>query len=1412
MKSDMEMLCRVPGRDGMFRKMRTACVLAVALLLLSILPARAATPITYQYIYDSAGQLSDVIDSTGVIVQYVYDAGGNVVQINRSTASGSLSVLSFNPASGTPGSSVTLVGTGFSTTPGNNAVTFNGVTATVTSATPNTLTVTVPTTASSGLIGVTVGANSVSSSTSFNVIAAPTITSISPPYLLTGTTGATIVVTGVNLTGSTFSFQPATVPAAITITNAVITATTATLTVTTGTTAASPILVATNGVGNSGVFASTNNSLAILIPSQDSDGDGLTNAQEVALGTNPLNPDTDGDGMPDGWEVRFGTNPLVNDAANPSAAADGLTNIQEYLGGTDPTNKDRTVPVVNTISTVTNSSGTFINSAVVLVFNHAMLNPTQIAALQAILAKDTNGVMTVTGGGSTVIGTTTFSSDGTQLTFQPAANLMVSTTYTVTASAFRTLTGIPMATAFSGTFTTNAIADLTPPTIVRTTPYSGESGIPTNASFGIQFSKKIDGTTLVTGANTTGNTCAFPTVSGNGSGTEKFITVMMYDNSVPGGCYLPTSVKLDSSGTIATLTPINPLPVGRQIYVFINQNGTIQDLVGNKLAGGPQYYFYTGFLPDTTPPAISGFSPQNGDAGISVNAQVMLQFTGPINEISAISGVQITQNGITVPGSFSFQNGDTQLIFTPTNPYLSAPVTVATTSGVTDYSGNVISNTVSFTFTVDTPALTSHPFVTQANPPNNIVGIGRNVTLQAQFNTRINQLTVLPTSFIVADSNSGNAVPGTLTVNPARRIASFVPSAPYAANERYCWYLNSSYSTTSITDLYGNTLNGFAWCFTTGANNDTTPPVVTQVTPSNGAGTNGTPGVPLNSLVSVQVSKPLSQLAFPTEAGGVVLPLTVGPGPDGGSAAYDAGFFAGGSSITLTVGGHGQLCNCNFYTNPDGSMYQTPSSNYAYAVQGATGYPTTSGGDGTNHFTGGGENLDVSGTKHFGFAGKQTTDTTDPAAIRLGALVGTFKSQPTNLDWFVIGYGSTIQVPAGGADLYLAVNDSYNPDNLGSYSVKISTASTSTPVVTLTNGGTPVAGAASLSSDGLTVNFVPAVQLAANGNFTINVQNATDYVGNVITPFSSTFSTGTVADTSNGFIISFAPVTGQGQGSGALATKVPVSSSIVLSYSKLVDPLTVNASSIYIYRTSDNLQISGTYSVDNSGNNSPGGVVTFTPSANFPSSSTIQVIANYSGNYVTDFSGNSFVNNSEQFATAGTADLVAPTVTSVTPLNNSTSLGLNTVVTLTFSKPLNPGTVNSGTFNLFNGNCVPPINNCSQRMNPSVGISADHQVVTMSVGLPQNATITVVATSGVQDLAGNPLADFASTFTTVQLTSGTRPSVIAERPGNGNSGIPANSPVILFVNEVLNPTTVNSTSLNVSQNGVLVPGTICAER
>ncbi len=74
----------------------------------------------------------------------------------------------------------------------------------------------------------------------------------------------------------------------------------------------------------------------------DADGDGLSNAYELAHGLNPYNRDSDGDGIPDGWEVAHGLNALDPSDAGLDPDGDGYTNLQEYLAGTDPQ-----VPIAN---------------------------------------------------------------------------------------------------------------------------------------------------------------------------------------------------------------------------------------------------------------------------------------------------------------------------------------------------------------------------------------------------------------------------------------------------------------------------------------------------------------------------------------------------------------------------------------------------------------------------------------------------------------------------------------------------------------------------------------------------------------------------------------------------------------------------------------------------------------------------------------------------------------------------------------------------------------------------------------------------------------------------------------------------------------------------------------------------------
>lgn len=123
------------------------------------------------------------------------------------------------------------------------------------------------------------------------------------------------------------------------------------------------------------------------------------------------------------------------------------------------------------------------------------------------------------------------------------------------------------------------------------------------------------------------------------------------------------------------------------------------------------------------------------------------------------------------------------------------------------------------------------------------------------------------------------------------------------------------------------------------------------------------------------------------------------PGTTAADSKLDMGFFAGGDVLNISVSGTILLEPLQYglyETNPDGSLAAPVTDpNYLYANVGATGYPTVGGGDGINHYPGGGMNYDWESATVYGFAGKATTDTTDPATIRFGCVVATFLNDPS---------------------------------------------------------------------------------------------------------------------------------------------------------------------------------------------------------------------------------------------------------------------------------------------------------------------------------------------------------------------------------------------------------------------------------
>ncbi len=95
-----------------------------------------------------------------------------------SPASSSLTITGFSPASGIAGTSVTISGTGFSTSAINNAVKFNGVVALPTAATATSLTVVAPAGGGTGKITVQIGTQTATSATDFVYEAIKTVSTL----------------------------------------------------------------------------------------------------------------------------------------------------------------------------------------------------------------------------------------------------------------------------------------------------------------------------------------------------------------------------------------------------------------------------------------------------------------------------------------------------------------------------------------------------------------------------------------------------------------------------------------------------------------------------------------------------------------------------------------------------------------------------------------------------------------------------------------------------------------------------------------------------------------------------------------------------------------------------------------------------------------------------------------------------------------------------------------------------------------------------------------------------------------------------------------------------------------------------------------------------------------------------------
>jgi len=230
-------------------------------------------------------------------------------------------------------------------------------------------------------------------------------------------------------------------------------------------------------------------------------------------------------------------------------AAFVLFNGCEKIVFNNATVTDKTPPAVTLTDPTNTATGITLNKSINITFSKAM-DPTTI----------TTSTITLTQGTTPVAATVSYT--GTVATLTLTGNLIPNKVYTATVTTgAKDVAGNAMASNYTFNFTTGAALDLTPPTVVSTSPASNATGVATSQVVGITFSKAMTASSITTSTFTLKK------------GTTAVTGTVAY------------------SGTTATFTPSAALAAGT-VYTASMSTGA-KDLAGNMMMSAMTWNFTT---------------------------------------------------------------------------------------------------------------------------------------------------------------------------------------------------------------------------------------------------------------------------------------------------------------------------------------------------------------------------------------------------------------------------------------------------------------------------------------------------------------------------------------------------------------------------------------------------------------------------------------------------------------------------------------------------------------------------------------------------------------------------------------------------------------------------------------------------
>jgi len=307
-----------------------------------------------------------------------------------------------------------------------------------------------------------------------------------------------------------------------------------------------------------------------------------------------------------------------------------------------------------------------VNGATAVPTNQ-ILSATFSSAMSPATINATTFTLKATTSGTSVTGVVTYVAAGSVATFTPNASLAPTTQYTATITTGATdLSGTALASNYVWTFTTGALPNAVPPTVISTNPANLATGVPLNQIVSATFSTAMNPATI--------NSTTF-TLTG------------------PGATPVSGLVAYSAISNTVTFTPSTNLAASTTFTATITTGA--QNLVGTALANNYVWTFTTGTNPALVSPEIVSTAPANGATNVPLNQAISATFTEAMNPLTITTGTfQLSGPGGAVMGTVSYDAVNFIATFTPTAPLLANSSYIATiTNGATDLKGNPLGNT-----------------------------------------------------------------------------------------------------------------------------------------------------------------------------------------------------------------------------------------------------------------------------------------------------------------------------------------------------------------------------------------------------------------------------------------------------------------------------------------------------------------------------------------------------------------------------------------------------------------------------------------------------------------------------------------------------------------------------------------------